>query len=140
IVVDPVVDEGLSVRGGGDAGEKGDVVDVDAGERHRVDLVDRRLEFGGVDGQVHQPGAPVVGHVLGAAVVVQSHLLEHGQLDLEELDGGAPDGELGLGEHGRGEQAHRLHRVLGGRVVDLLVDVGAAVHGQGGGADALDPD
>ena len=57
------------------------------------------------------------------ALVVEAHLLQHRQLDLQELDRHPADGQLGLGDHGRGEQAHRLDRVLGRRVVDVAVDV-----------------
>ena len=52
-------------------------------------------------------------------------LLEGGQLDLEELDRHPPDGDLGLGDDGGRDQAHRLDRVLGGGVLDVHVDVAA---------------
>ena len=89
-------------------------------------------------GDVDQPGVPVGGEVLLAAVVAEAHLLEQRELDLEELDRHPPDGDLGVGDDRGGEQRHRLDRVLGRRVVDVDVDLGRAVHGQRGGADAVD--
>ena len=121
------------------AAKNGHVVDVQAGERHRVDLVDRRLQLGGPDGQVHQAGTAVVGGVLRRAVVVEAHLLQHRELDLQELDRHPADRQLRLGDDRGGQQAHRLDRVLGGGVVDVHVDVRHAVHGERRGADALDP-
>src|SRR5690606_36456715 len=61
-----------------------------------------------------------------------------GQLDLEELDGGAPDGDLRLGDDRSRDQAHRLDRVLAGGVLDVDVDVLLASDDEGGRADALD--
>ena len=58
----------------------------------------------------------------GAAVVVEAHLLQHRELDLQELDRHPAHRQLGLGDDRRGQQAHRLDRVLGGGVVDVHVD------------------
>ena len=73
---------------------------------------------------------PIVRRVLRAALVVEPHLLKDGQLDLQEAERIPADRQLRLGDDGGGEQAHRLHRVLGGCVVDVTVDVGHAVDGQ----------
>src|SRR5690606_36447020 len=95
VLVDPVVDEGRAFGAGGDEGEEGEVVDVEAREGHRVDLVDGGAQFGGVDGDVDEAGAGVGGEVFVAAGVVQAHLLGEGEFDLDEFDGGAADGDLG---------------------------------------------
>ncbi len=89
-------------------------------------------------GDVDQAGVPVGGEVLLGQRVAEAHLLEHGELDLEELDRHPLHGDLGVGHDRRGEQGHRLDRVLARRVVDVHGDVGAAGDHQGGRADALD--
>ena len=68
-----------------------------------------------------------------------AHLLQDRQLDLQELDRHPAHGQFGLGDDRRGQQAHRLDRVLGGRVVHVDVDGRYAVHGERRRADALDP-
>ena len=55
-------------------------------------------------------------------VVVEAHLLQDRELDLQELDRHPADRQLGLGDDRGGQQAHRLDRVLGGGVVDVDVD------------------
>lgn len=136
----PVMDHGLAVGRGGQHGEEGKVVDVEAGEGHRVDLVRRGLQLAGIDRQVDQAGESIARLVLAAQPVVQAHLLaEDRQFDLGELDRHAGDGEFRLGHHGGGDQAHGLDRVL----TDLIGHVHAgrlrqAPDGEGGGTHAID--
>ncbi len=94
----------------------------------------------GPHGQVDQPGAPVVGRVLRAAVEVEAHLLQDREFDLHELGRHPAHRQFRLGDDGGGDQAHRLDRVLGGRVVHVRVDDRHAVHRQRRRADALDAD
>src|SRR4028118_37909 len=64
VVGAPVVEERRAARRRRDDGEEGQVVDVKARERHRVDLVDRGPELRRRDGGVGQPGGAVAGAVL----------------------------------------------------------------------------
>ena len=127
VLVDPVVEQRLALRDRRDHREERQVVDVEARERHRVDLVER----GGAAATAWVVRStsrvwPLARDVLLGAVVAEAHLLEQRQLDLEELDRHPPDGDRRLGDDGGGEQRHRLDRVLGRRVVDVDVDLRAA--------------
>ena len=130
--------DALGLRG--DDREERQVVDVEARERHRVDLVDRRAQDRRRDRDVGQPGVPVVGEVLRRQLVAQPHLGQHRQLDLQEVDRRPADGQLGAGDDARGEQAHRLDRVLADRVVDVGVEHRPAVDDQRRRPEALDAD
>ena len=138
VLVDPVVQQCLALGDGRDHGEERQVVDVEAGERHRVDLVERSAQHGALGDDVDQPGLAVEGGVLRATLVGEAHLLQGRELDLHELDRHPADGDLGAGHDRRGEQRHRLDGVLGRRVLEVDVDLLQARDGERGGADALD--
>ena len=138
VLVHPVVDEGLALSLRGNHGEERQVVDVEAGERHGVDLVGHRNEMAGEHGDVDQSGEVVVGGIFRGELIPQPHLLENGQLNLEEFDGAALDGELGVGDDGSRHETHRLDRVLGGPVLHVGVDVTDTMHPEGGRTDAFD--
>ena len=82
---------------------------------------------------------PLAARYSSEQLVAEAHLLQHGELDLEELDRRATYGDLRLGDDRRGEQRHRLDRVLARRVVDVHVDDRLAGDGQRRRTDALDP-
>src|SRR3546814_14791178 len=68
-------------RRGRDQREERQVVDVESGEWHRVDLVVRSTQRGRADREVDQSGVPVRRDVLRTAVVVEAHFLEDRELD-----------------------------------------------------------
>ena len=65
---------------------------------------------------------PLAARYSSEQLVAEAHLLQDRELDLEELDRRTSYGDLRLGDDRRGEQRHRLDRVLARRVVDIDVD------------------
>jgi len=104
-----------------------------------VHLVERGVQRARLGRDVDQAGTAVERGVLLRAGVLEAHLLQHRQLDLEELDGDPTHLDLGACDDRRGQQRHGLDRVLGRCVLHVHVDVRTAVHGERGGPDALDP-
>ena len=73
ILEDPVVDESTAFGDGSDDRKEGEVVDIEAGEGHGVDLVDGGDEIGFFDVKVDETGAIVGGEVFGGFVDVGMH-------------------------------------------------------------------
>ena len=105
-----------------------------------MDLVQGGRQFGRFHGDVHQPGVTVARWVFAAQHHLLAHLLQNGELHLQELDGAALDRQLRAGDDAGGDEAHRLDRVLRDVVLDILVDLLDALDAQGGGSDTLHAD
>ncbi len=71
--------------------------------------------------------------------MLQPHLLEHGQLHLEEFDGRALDGERGAGRCRGSDEEHRVRGVFGDGVGNVCVYIRRARHAQRRRADAFHP-
>lgn len=70
VFVEPIVDKGAAVSGGGDKREEGEVVDVDTGKWHGVDFV-----FGSTKGafpyrDINKTSTAIVGKILGSKTIV----------------------------------------------------------------------
>jgi len=140
VLIDPVMNERLAVRRRSNDSEERQVVDIETRERHRVDLVLVGVQLRGLDRDIDQPSEVVARTVFLPDREPQAHLVQDRQLDLQEFDRGAGDGQFGMGHDGRGDQAHRLDRVLRDGVGDILVELRLALDAQGGRPDAFDLD
>lgn len=134
------MNEGAAVGYGGDDGEEGEIVDIETREREGVDFVDGSDEVGLLNGEVDKTSATVGGEVFGRFFEVGVHVFEDFKLNLEKLNRGAAEGNLGISDEGGGDEAHGFDRVFGEVVIDVGVELGAPVDGELGGADALDTD
>ena len=132
----PVVDEGATLSNGSDDGEEGEIVDIEAWERHGVDFVDGSDEVGFFDIEVDETGAVVGGEILGGFIDVGMHAFQDFEFDFEEFDGGAHDSDLGISNKGGGDEAHSFDGVFGDIVFDILVDERATLNDETGGADS----
>ena len=125
VLVDPVVEQGLALGDGGDDREERQVVDVEARERHRVDLVERRVQRRTAAVVMSTRRVwPLRGDVLLGAVVAGSPSPRAVASSISRNSIGTRRMVISrLGDDRGGEQGHRLDRVLAGRVVDVDVDL-----------------
>lgn len=64
------------------------------------------------------------------------HVFQDFKFDFEEFDGGAHDGNFGIGDKGGGNETHGFDGVFGNAVFDILVDERAALNDEASGPDA----
>jgi len=92
-----VVDESLALGLCGDGDEERQVVYIDTGIRSRGYLFRRRDELRGFYRNVPQDSVTVFGCIGLAALVLEPHLRERVELELEEIYRAARDGKRGAG-------------------------------------------
>ena len=107
---------------GGDYREEGEIVDIEAGEWHRVNLVDGGHEVGFFDGKVDKASAAIGGKVLGGDSELSVHIFEDFKLYFEKLDRCAEECDFGVCDKSNGNKRHGLDRVFGKMVVYVGID------------------
>ena len=130
------MNESTAARDGGNNGKEGEVVDIEAGEGHGVDFVDRGDEVGFSYGEIDEASATVVGEVFGGFVDSCMHGFQDFEFDFEEFDGSAGNGDFRFGGKSGSNEAHGFDGVFGDVVVNVLTQEGAALDNETSGTDA----